>query len=55
MVDNIKIVRYKYKGNDAEHIGVIAQDLLKTGTDAALFVGKDANGYYAVSMAELVL
>ncbi len=54
MVNNIKIVRYKYKGDAAEHIGVIAQDLLQAGADAALFVGKDESGYYAVSMAELV-
>lgn len=54
MINGIEIVRYKYIGNDTEHVGVIAQDLLKTGKEAALFVGKDDEGFYTVSMTELV-
>ena len=54
MVNKIKVVRYKYIDSDTEHMGVIAQDLLKTAPEAALFVGKDDKGFYYVSMAELV-
>ncbi len=54
MVNKIKVVRYKYIDSDTEHMGVIAQDLLKTAPEAALFVGKDDKGFYTVSMTELV-
>ncbi len=54
MVNKIKVVNYKYIDNDAEHVGVIAQDLLKTAPEASLFVSKDDKGFYAVSMTELV-
>lgn len=54
MVNKIKVVNYKYIDNEAEHIGVIAQDLLKTAPEASLFVSKDDKGFYAVSMTELV-
>ena len=54
MVNKIKVVRYKYVDSDTEHMGVIAQDLLKTAPEAALFVGKDDKGFYTVSMTELV-
>lgn len=54
MVNNVKLVSYNYIGNEKEHIGVIAQDLLQTGKEAALFVSKDKEGFYSVSMAELV-
>lgn len=54
MVNKIKVVNYKYIDSDVEHVGVIAQDLLKTAPEAALFVGKDDKGFYTVSMTELV-
>lgn len=54
MINNVKIVSYKYIGNEKEHIGVIAQDFLETGKEAALFVTQDKDGFYSVSMAELV-
>ena len=54
MINNVKIVSYKYIGNDKEHIGVIAQDFLETGKEAALFVSKGKDGFYSVSMSELV-
>lgn len=54
MINNVKIVSYKYIGNAKEHIGVIAQDFLETGKEAALFVSKGKDGFYSVSMSELV-
>lgn len=54
MINNVKIVSYKYIGNAKEHIGVIAQDFLETGKEAALFVSKGNDGFYSVSMSELV-
>lgn len=54
MINNVKIVSYKYIGNDKEHIGVIAQDFLETGKEAALFVSKGKDGFFSVSMSELV-
>ena len=54
MVNKIKVVNYKYIDSDVEHVGVIAQELLKTAPEAALFVGKDDKGFYTVSMTELV-
>lgn len=54
MINNVKVVSYKYIGSDQKHIGVIAQDLLQTGKEAALFVNEDKDGFYSVSMSELV-
>ena len=54
MINNVKVVSYKYIGNKKEHIGVIAQDLLQTGKEAALFVNIGNDGFYSVSMSELV-
>lgn len=54
MINNAKVVSYKYIGNKKEHIGVIAQDLLQTGKEAALFVNIGNDGFYSVSMSELV-
>lgn len=54
MINNVKVVSYKYIGCDKKHIGVIAQDLLQTGKEAALFVNEDKDGFYSVSMSELV-
>ena len=54
MINNVKVVSYKYIGCDKKHIGVIAQDLLQTGKEAALFVNIGNDGFYSVSMSELV-